>query len=132
MAPSWITIVYIFQNGSLSERWKRASQIRRCAVELIGKNSVTPSTIPRMTDRRKSFTILVLVIGYLLSVISYQLSVVSYRVAEAQPFTRLPSSVLCPLSSILYPVVLLSGRLVVPQSAHTKRATIKSKRARTI
>src|ERR1700730_1533870 len=74
MAPSWITIVYVFQNGSLKERWKRASQIRRCAVELIGKNSVTPSTIPRMTDRRKSFTILV--ISYRLSVIGYQLSVI--------------------------------------------------------
>jgi hypothetical protein len=52
MAPSWMTIVYIFQKLSCRFKPKSASAIRRCAVELIGRNSVSPSIMPRMTEIR--------------------------------------------------------------------------------
>ncbi len=50
MAPAWMTMVYIFQYASSSGIFINASVIRKCAVELTGRNSVSPSTIPRMTD----------------------------------------------------------------------------------
>src|SRR6266446_2840129 len=50
-----ITIVYIFQKLSPRLRWNNASTMRRCPVELTGKNSVRPSTIPSKIDNRKSF-----------------------------------------------------------------------------
>ncbi len=46
MAPAWITMVYIFQYASSSGMCISASVMRRCAVELTGKNSVKPSTMP--------------------------------------------------------------------------------------
>jgi hypothetical protein len=50
MAPSWMTMVYIFQYASSSGIFISASVMRRCAVELTGKNSVKPSTMPSRTD----------------------------------------------------------------------------------
>src|SRR6266446_9867400 len=49
-----MTIVYIFQKPSCRSIFSSASAIRRCAVELTGRNSVSPSTIPRKTDNKKS------------------------------------------------------------------------------
>jgi len=46
IAPSWMTMVYIFQYASSSGIFMRASVIRKCAVELTGRNSVKPSTMP--------------------------------------------------------------------------------------
>ena len=46
MAPAWMTMVYIFQYASSSGILISASAMRRCAVELTGKNSVKPSTMP--------------------------------------------------------------------------------------
>ena len=46
-----MTMVYIIQYGSLSGIFMIASAMRRCAVELTGKNSVKPSTIPKRMDR---------------------------------------------------------------------------------
>src|SRR5689334_16365742 len=45
---------YIFQNGS--SRWicSSASVMRRCAVELTGRNSVRPSTTPNNNESRYS------------------------------------------------------------------------------
>ena len=51
IAPSWITTVYIFQYGLARSTWSNASTSLRCAVELTGRNSVSPSTIPSKTDR---------------------------------------------------------------------------------
>ena len=61
MAPTWMTIVYIPVRDIRSTRCRRhadssgifisASAMRRCAVELTGKNSVKPSTIPKRMDR---------------------------------------------------------------------------------
>ena len=56
MAPTWMTIVYIFQYEIVqSGIFIRASAMRRCAVELTGKNSVKPSTIPNRTDKKYGF-----------------------------------------------------------------------------
>jgi hypothetical protein len=59
IAPNWITMVYIFQYPLSSVRFgakpdvcSRASEIRRCAVELTGRNSVRPSTIPKINESR--------------------------------------------------------------------------------
>src|SRR5881396_3057372 len=35
--------------------WNSASEILRCAVELTGRNSVSPSMIPNTTESKKSF-----------------------------------------------------------------------------
>src|SRR5690242_14801938 len=51
MAPSWMTIENVFQNGSARSRPSSASVIRRCAVELTGRNSVKPSTTPSRSAR---------------------------------------------------------------------------------
>src|SRR6476646_344446 len=57
-----MTIVYIFQNPSSRICGcpvmfpRMASVMRRWAVELTGKNSVNPSTTPRITDKRYGFT----------------------------------------------------------------------------
>jgi hypothetical protein len=45
-------MVYIFQYGSSSGSFISASVMRRCAVELTGRNSVKPSTIPKRTDKK--------------------------------------------------------------------------------
>ena len=50
MAPAWITMVYIFQYASSRLIFISASAMRRCAVELTGRNSVSPSTMPKMTE----------------------------------------------------------------------------------
>jgi hypothetical protein len=52
-------MVYIFQYPLSSVRFgakpdvcSRASEMRKCAVELTGKNSVKPSTMPKIKDSR--------------------------------------------------------------------------------
>src|SRR5438477_3218595 len=55
MAPSWMTIENVFQKGSARSRPSSAWLIRRCAVELTGRNSVSPSTMPSSSARRYSF-----------------------------------------------------------------------------
>src|SRR5688572_17599992 len=57
MAPSWMTMANIFQNSSSSRTPSSPCVSRRCAVELTGRNSVSPSTIPRMIANRYSFTL---------------------------------------------------------------------------
>jgi hypothetical protein len=66
MAPAWITMVYMAQKETSCEQAMSAagqaaefsrmcisaSAMRRCAVELTGRNSVRPSTIPNRTDSR--------------------------------------------------------------------------------
>ena len=52
IAPSWMTMLYIFQKPFLRSIWNSASAIRRCAVELTGRNSVSPSMAPSRTERR--------------------------------------------------------------------------------
>src|SRR5262244_1483254 len=56
IAPNWITMVYIFQYPLPRSICINASVILRCAVELTGKNSVSPSTIPKTTLNRYSLT----------------------------------------------------------------------------
>ena len=52
MAPTWMTMVYICPvAGQSSGILMSASAMRRCAVELTGKNSVKPSTIPKIMDK---------------------------------------------------------------------------------
>ena len=48
MAPSCIAMMKLERN-SLSGMRKSSEVITRCAVEDIGRNSVNPSTMPRMT-----------------------------------------------------------------------------------
>src|ERR1051326_8943141 len=45
---------YIFQNGSSRWMCRSASVMRRCAVELTGRNSVRPSTTPNNKESRYS------------------------------------------------------------------------------
>ena len=52
IAPSWITMEYIFQYPSERLMCSNASERRRCAVELTGRNSVRPSTIPRISESK--------------------------------------------------------------------------------
>ena len=52
IAPSWMTMLYIFQKPFLRSIWNNASAIRRCAVELTGRNSVRPSMNPEQ-DRKQ-------------------------------------------------------------------------------
>src|SRR5260370_14561881 len=40
--------------------WQSASLIRKCVVELTGKNSVNPSTIPSSTDNQESLKLFLL------------------------------------------------------------------------
>src|SRR5437667_11638514 len=51
-----MTMVNIFQYGLLRSSPSSASEIRRCAVELTGRNSVTPSMIPSTMDKSTSLT----------------------------------------------------------------------------
>ena len=41
-----------FSKSQLADRDAKRFAIRRCAVELTGRNSVSPSTIPKRTDNR--------------------------------------------------------------------------------
>src|ERR1017187_6743742 len=55
MAPNWMKIENIFQYPSPRSMCSNASQMRRCAVELTGKNSVRPSTTPSRAASRYVF-----------------------------------------------------------------------------
>src|SRR5580704_12684333 len=46
---------YIFQYPSDRLMCSKASESRKCAVELTGRNSVRPSTMPRITDSKYGF-----------------------------------------------------------------------------
>src|SRR5690242_7757787 len=50
IAPTWMIAVYAVTPGASVCRFSRLSAIVRCPVEEIGRNSVMPSTTPRMTD----------------------------------------------------------------------------------
>ena len=50
-----MTMENIFQKPSPREMPIKYSQIRKCAVELTGRNSVTPSTIPSSKASRYEF-----------------------------------------------------------------------------
>ena len=52
IAPSWMTMVYIFQKPLSRSMPSSDSAMRRCAVEETGRNSVSPSTMPRITESR--------------------------------------------------------------------------------
>jgi hypothetical protein len=52
MAPSWMTMEKVFQYGLARSIPSPACTIRRCAVELTGRNSVKPSTTPSRTASR--------------------------------------------------------------------------------
>src|SRR5687768_1153498 len=54
MAPIWMKTANIFQNPSCRSRRIHRSHRSRWPVELIGRNSVTPSTIPRMIAFNRS------------------------------------------------------------------------------
>src|SRR6185312_8375383 len=54
IAPSWMTMEYIFQKPFCRSMPSRASEMRRCAVELTGRNSVRPSMMPSRTERKLS------------------------------------------------------------------------------
>src|SRR5260370_17200155 len=57
MAPSWITMENIFQYPFDKSSPINASAMGKCAVELTGRNSVSPSTIPSTTASKYSFNI---------------------------------------------------------------------------
>src|SRR6185503_1896580 len=50
-----MTTVYIFQYPLWRSTPSNFSAMRKCAVELTGRNSVSPSMMPRMTERRYGF-----------------------------------------------------------------------------
>src|SRR4051812_39521222 len=74
MAPTWITAVNPTTAGSSTGMPSNPSVILRCPVDETGRNSVRPSTTPRMAASR---TLIVL--------LTYSLSPVGWRASVAYP-----------------------------------------------